>query len=215
MTNQTATLASKTASSAGTTGPSPRERLLDAAALLFYREGVNVGVDAVCRAAGVSKRSMYQLFGGKDEVVAASLDRRAPEYRAALLPPEDDDRTPRERILHVFERLEESAADPQFRGCPYVSAAFELKSPEHPGSRAARRHKDGLTEFFRRQAELAGAPDPALLARQLTIVFDGSSARAVVQATPLDGLSLATAQALLTAAGLPEGRPAGQRRAQG
>jgi AcrR family transcriptional regulator len=54
-----------------------RDRLLDAAAALFYREGVGVGAEAPCRKAGVSKRSMYQLFASKD-VVAAGLDRVAP-----------------------------------------------------------------------------------------------------------------------------------------
>src|SRR3954447_15420228 len=91
---------------------SPRDRLLDAAAELFYRDGVSVGVDTLCRAAGVSKRSMYQLFDSKDEVVAASLERSAPTYQALLLPPADDGRPPRARILHVFERLEEFSATP-------------------------------------------------------------------------------------------------------
>ncbi|MFB4273092.1 TetR/AcrR family transcriptional regulator [Nonomuraea sp. GTA35] len=181
---------------------STRDRLLDAAAELFYREGVGVGIDALCRRAGVSKRSMYQLFGSKDEVVAASLDRMAPAYQALLLPPADDDRPPRARILHVFERLEESAAEPDFRGCPFVAAAVEVKSPEHPASLVARRNKDALTAFFRQEAERAGAADPALLARQLTVAFDGSSAQAVVQARGLDGLAVATAAALLDAAGL-------------
>ena len=40
--------------------------------LLAYREGtVAVGVDKICRAAHVSKRSMYQLFDTKDDLVAA------------------------------------------------------------------------------------------------------------------------------------------------
>ncbi|MFC7108576.1 hypothetical protein ACFQQB_54185 [Nonomuraea rubra] len=102
----------------------------------------------------------------------------------------------------MFERLEESAAEPDFRGCPFVAAAVEVKSPEHPASLVARRNKDALTAFFRREAERAGAADPALLARQLTVAFDGASAQAVVQARGLDGLAVATAAALLDAAGL-------------
>lgn len=47
--------------------------------------------------------------------------------------------------------------------------------------------------------------DPETLARQLTAVFDGSSARAVMQARGLDGLAVLTAGALLDAAGLREG----------
>jgi AcrR family transcriptional regulator len=179
---------------------STRDRLLDAAAELFYREGVGVGVEALCRAAGVSKRSMYQLFESKDEVFAAGLDRSAAGYRAVLADPGGE--SPRERILRVFELLEEQSTAPDFRGCPFVAAAVEVKSPEHPASAVARRHKDALTAYFEAESRRAGAADPATLAKQLTIAFDGASARAVVQAAPLDGLALSTASALLTQAGV-------------
>ncbi len=190
--------------------PSSRDRLLDSAAELFYREGVNAGVEALCRAAGVSKRSMYQMFGSKDEVVAASLARRGPGHQALLLPP-DDGGSPCERILHVFRRLEDLSVDPSFRGCPFVAAAVELKSPDHPASRVARHSKDALTAFFQHEAELGGAPDPALLARQLTVAFDGSSTWSVIQAQGLDGLAVETARALLDAAGLTGTAPGGAR----
>jgi AcrR family transcriptional regulator len=179
-----------------------RDRLLDAAAQLFYREGVNVGIDALCKAAGVSKRSMYQLFTSKDEVIAASLERNAPAVQSGILPDPQDQRPPRERILHVFERLEQLTASPGYLGCPYVSTATEVKSPDHPAALVARHWKDALTEFFRAEAERAGASDPELLAQQLTIVFDGASARSVVQAGALNGLAVTTATLLLDNAGL-------------
>jgi AcrR family transcriptional regulator len=178
-----------------------RARLLDAAARLFYERGVNVGVEELCRTAGVSKRSMYQLFDSKDEVVAASLEHSAPSIEGFVLPPEDGG-SPRDRILYVFERLEELSARPDFRGCPFVATAVEVKSAQHPASQVARRHKDALTAHFQREAQRAGAPDPVLLARQLTIVYDGSSARAVVQGEELGGLAVATARTLLDSAGM-------------
>ncbi|MER5468371.1 TetR/AcrR family transcriptional regulator [Streptomyces sp. NPDC002685] len=190
------------ATSTATAGSPTRDRLLDAAAELFYREGVGVGVEALCRVAGVSKRSMYQLFDSKDAVLAASLERGAPAYQAFLLPSADDDRPPRARVLHVFERLEELAAGPDFYGCPFVAVTAELKAPDHPASLVARRCKDALTAFFREEAEHGGAGDPTLLARQLTVAFDGSSVRAVMEGQGLDGLAVATAAGLLDSAGL-------------
>jgi AcrR family transcriptional regulator len=183
-------------------GASPRDRLLDSAAQLFYEHGFHVGVDAVCRVAGVSKKSMYQLFDSKDELMAASLERSAPDYQAALIPADDDVRPPRARILHVFERLEQLEPAQDFLGCPFVAAAVQLKSHEHPASVVARRQKDRLTAFFQREAKRARAGNPTQLARQLTLVFDGASARSVVQAQTLDGLAVATASALLDAAGV-------------
>jgi AcrR family transcriptional regulator len=181
---------------------SPRERLLAAAATLTYRDGVGVGVEALCKAAGVSKRSMYQLFESKDELLAASLAESASAYVASALPPVDDDRPPRERILYVFGRMELQANAPEFRGCRYLAVQIELKDQSHPASQVARRIKSGLTAFFRAEAEQGGVSDPDLLARQLLLVFDGASARAGIGADDLTGLIVSTVATLLDAAGI-------------
>ncbi|MFH9589196.1 TetR/AcrR family transcriptional regulator [Streptomyces luteogriseus] len=180
---------------------STRDRLLDAAAELFYRDGVSLGVEALCRSAGVSKRSMYQLFASKDEVLAASLARRLPEYEARFAPGPQETGSPRARILHVFERLEKASAEPSYRGCPYLAALVELKDPEHPASVVARGAKEWLLGFFRTRAEEGGARDPELLARQLMLVFDGASARGGAGIETLDGLTTTTVTALLDASG--------------
>ncbi|WP_433797110.1 TetR/AcrR family transcriptional regulator [Actinoplanes sp. CA-252034] len=181
---------------------SPRERLLAAAASLTYRDGVGVGIDALCRAAGVSKRSMYQLFDSKDDLLAASLERGFAEYVAALLPAADDGRSPRERIMHVFEQVEAQASTAEFRGCRYLAVQIELKDESHPASRVAHRIKQELTGFFRAEAAGGGAADPDLLARQLSVVFDGVSARAGIHADTLEGLVRPTVTALLDTAGM-------------
>lgn len=181
---------------------STRTRLLDAAAHLFYDQGVHIGVEALCRRAGVSKRSMYQLFESKDDLLAASLERSVPGYLALLLPTDDPQLSPRQLVLHVFERLEVVIADPSFRGCPYVSASMELKSPEHPARVVARRFHDSLTAFFSAALSETETPDRELVAKQLTLVHDGATARAVVQGALGPGLAVATASALLDHAGI-------------
>ncbi|MFJ6569507.1 TetR/AcrR family transcriptional regulator [Streptomyces sp. NPDC091292] len=182
--------------------PNSRDRLLEAAAARSYLDGVHVGVEALCKAAGVSKRSMYQLFESKDELLAASLEQRAPGFAARLLPPDDDGRSPRERIRYVFERVEKEAAAPDYRGCPYLAVQVELKDASHPASKVAHRVKEGLTSFFRDEAARGGASDPELLARQLSLVFDGASARAGIRADAPAGLLAPTVDVLLDAAGV-------------
>ncbi|MFI5627748.1 TetR/AcrR family transcriptional regulator [Nocardioides sp. NPDC051685] len=181
---------------------SPEERLLEAAAELSYRHGIGVGIQALCQAAGVSKRSLYQLFESKDELLAASLERGAPAYTAWLLPSPDDGGSPRERILHVFERMETATLAPEFQGCRYLTVQIELKSPTHPASRVARGVKQALAEFFRAEAEQGGASDPDLLSRQLMLIFDGASARAGIGVDDLTGLISPTVSALLDAEGM-------------
>jgi len=180
--------------------PDSRDRLLEAAADLSYREGVNVGVEALCKAAGVSKRSMYQLFDCKGELLAASLEAREALYTERLLALPDG--TPRERILHVFTQVETHARHPDYRGCPYLAVQVELKSLDHPASKVARRVKESMREFFRREAVRGGARDPELLSRQLMLLFDGASVRAGIGADDLEGLLQPTVGALLDAGGL-------------
>jgi AcrR family transcriptional regulator len=194
------------------TQATPRERLLDAAGELFYRDGVNIGVDALCKAAGVSKKSMYQLFRSKDELIAESLASVGPSYQQALEPGIDDGSSPRERILTIFRKQDRLTAGDAFFGCPFVSTAFELKNPEHPGSVVARHFKQRLTDFFLGELLAAGVEDPDGLAVQLTMIFDGASARAVVRAQALGGVGIKMAETLLDAAGVRAAELAGQAR---
>ena len=121
---------------------------------------------------------------------------------AVLLPAADDDRSARERILNVFEQVESQSRAPGFHGCPFLAAQIELKDRSHPASRVAHGVKESLTAFFRAEAERGGAGDPGLLARQLSLVFDGASARAGIGADSLTGLVAPTVITLLDAAGV-------------
>jgi AcrR family transcriptional regulator len=163
------------------TSAPPRTRLLDAAADLFYRYGVTtVGVDAVSAAAGVSKRTLYQHFGSKDELVAAALRTQAPAILARWLPEADDDSSPRAKVLAVFAALHASTVDPGFRGCPFVNVATELADAAHPARAVALATKRILRDYFRRHAAEAGADHPDTLADQLMMLFDGAIAQIVV-----------------------------------
>jgi AcrR family transcriptional regulator len=174
-----------------------RDRLLEAASELFYSEGtVAVGVDKICQQAQVSKRSLYQLFGTKDELVAESLRYTGESLLAQHLPLPDDVRPPRERILHVFRWLDEASGSDVFMGCPFVNTAIELKNAQAAGTVVAREYKQELTDFFEREAAAAGVEDPQLLAQQLTIAYDGCTARVVVTDRPLNGLAATTAAVL-------------------
>ena len=171
--------------------PGARDRLIAAAERLFYAEGIHaVGVDRLCAEAEVSKRSLYQHFAGKDDVVAAMLQSQADKFAAQV--PRDG--SPRERVLAVFSALDEAADSPDFRGCPFVGAATELKDRDHPAVRIAGEAKKTLTAYFAQAARAGGARDVELLALQLTLIFDGASAYATLRG----GSTAATRQAVET-----------------
>jgi AcrR family transcriptional regulator len=182
----------------------PRQRLIDAAADLFYRKGIGaVGVDLVSKAAGVSKRTLYQQFGSKEQLVAEALGARGEEVLSWYLGPGDDtDLPPRQEILAVFGRLSDLMTDDSFRGCPFINTVTELADPRHPARAVAVACKERVREHFRSQAGRGGAENPPWLASQLLALFDGAIV-ATVMGNPLPPDALqAAAGTLLDAQGL-------------
>ncbi len=178
--------------------PGPRQRLLDAAADLFYRQGIGaVGVDLVTKAAGVSKRTLYQQFGSKDQLVAQSLDAHGMAVLGMYLPTGGEDAPPRQQILAVFDQLGRWTASDAFRGCPFVNTATELADPGHPARQVARDYKMRLRDYFARQAGRGGADDPQRLAEQLIVIFDGVIVQAVMGTAVRADATRAAVQALL------------------
>jgi AcrR family transcriptional regulator len=180
--------------------PTPRQRLLDAAADLFYQQGIGaVGVDLVSKAAGVSKRTLYQQFSSKDRLIAESLDAHGDAILGLYIPAEDPDAPARRQILAVFDGLSILTAAETFRGCPFVNTATELADPGHPARQVARDYKLRLRGYFARQAERGQAEDPQRLADQLIVVFDGAIVQAVMGTARHPDAARTAAETLLDA----------------
>jgi len=158
--------------------PSARDRLLAAADELFYAQGVHVvGVDRIVEKAGVTKASLYNTFGSKDELVRAYLEnhfRRRQARIAAILAANP---TPRERILAVFAEVEGLLARSAFRGCRFISAAAESQ-PGEPGEVVAEKYRAWLWSLFTDLAKEAGARDAKQVGRQLFLLYDGAAVAA-------------------------------------
>src|SRR6201996_2783690 len=83
-------------------GRGARERILNASRRLFREQGVNsTGMDQLCAEAHVSKRTLYQHFTGKDELIAEHLRRFDPDVLPEVF--DRSDLTPRQRLLAVFD----------------------------------------------------------------------------------------------------------------
>lgn len=136
--------------------------------------GVGVGVDAILEDASVARRSLYQHFGGKDQLIAASLresaQRDEERYRAAL---DSGGSDPRQRVLAVFDQLDVTTSTPGFRGCRYVSAELSLVDPDHPAHEVTRTYTERLCALFERELFCLGHPNPSQGAQQIVVLIDG------------------------------------------
>jgi AcrR family transcriptional regulator len=153
---------------------SARERLLAAADELFYREGINnVGIDRVIEHAGVAKASLYSNFGSKDELVRAYLQGKHSARQQRVLDRISRHRSPRERLLSVFDGLAETSALPSYRGCAFVRATSEMPG-EGPAKEVGDEARAWMRELFTSLARDAGARNAPALAQQLQVLFDGA-----------------------------------------
>ena len=178
--------------------PSARTRLLVAADELFYAEGVHtVGIDRIIERAGVAKASLYSTFGSKDELVRAYLQSRHEGRQKRILTSLERYDNPRDKLLGVFDYLGEQAATANFRGCAFYNASAEEPTGTGTVAEVCEANRAWTRELFTSLAEQAGARDPAALADQLVILYDGSTVGA-----RMDRTANATATARLVAAAL-------------
>jgi AcrR family transcriptional regulator len=180
---------------------SPRERLLDAASELFYAEGIqSVGINRVIEHADVAKDSLYRTFGSKEELVCAYLNARHQQTLARLRVAVAGVEDPVERLLSVFDAQAQLFRTPGFRGCAFAAAAAEAPAGGQIDD-AAESYRHDIHTLFSELAADAGAPDPALLASQLQLIYDGAGLAAKMDRNPdIAGPARAAASALILAA---------------
>jgi AcrR family transcriptional regulator len=161
------------------------ERLLAAAADLFYRRGIRaVGVDLIAEVAGTTKKTLYDRFGSKDALVALYLRRRAARWQSFVaeyverVPPGPD------RALAVYDALAEWLAE-QDRGCAFVNANAEIGGTGHPGEAVIRAEKAATRALFTELVE--GDED---LGAQLHLLYEGANV-AVTAGGQADGIEQA------------------------
>jgi AcrR family transcriptional regulator len=161
-------------------------RIASIAAAQFHEHGItSTGVDALSRAAGISKRTLYQRFGSKDGLIVAAYDSLdVPVFEMFTGPAEAASDTPRGQLEAFFVQLEAMVRLPEFRGCPFSNAAAELADLDHPAHAVVRRHKLRIRCWMLARARAAGADDPELLTRQLMLVFAGAQSQALLERSP-------------------------------
>lgn len=161
---------------------SKREQIVTEALKLFYRDGFNAtGVDKICTEAGVSKKTLYNHFKSKDELVLATLRKRDESFRNKFM--RETERLasdPRGRLLALFDALEAWFREKDFCGCMFINASAEFSSQDDPNHIISAEHKRLIRGYIQELAELAGARNPGVLASQLNLLLEGAIVEAHV-----------------------------------
>jgi AcrR family transcriptional regulator len=180
-----------------------RERILETASSLFYRQGVRaVGVDLVVEEAGVAKTSLYRHFRTKDDLIAAFLHREDEDFwkcwdNITQRHPSSAEAELEAQLKWIGERVGRA----NYRGCPQLNVAAEFPDLDHPARAVATAHKKELRRRLRDLAVRLRAKRPDELAAQLSLLINGAFVSSQMfsadEATPL---LLATSRALIASA---------------
>jgi AcrR family transcriptional regulator len=165
--------------------PSRRDELIDAAMRVFYKHGFHASsLDDIQREGGISRMTLYNHFKSKDELIVAAMRRRDEIFRNRLMKFVDANaRTPRERILAVFDFHEGWFDGDEFCGCMFINAAAEFSIADSAPRRIAAEHKQEIVRYVQSLCQDAGLADPRGVAERLNLLLEGAivSARVVGQ----------------------------------
>lgn len=114
-----------------------RDETLDRAMRVFWRDGyAATTIDELVKATGVNRASMYDCFGGKQELFLEAVDRYVHETSARRLGTVDHSQPAPEVLRSMFIAMMTAADETERRlGCFLTNCAVELASSE-PSVRA-------------------------------------------------------------------------------
>ncbi len=154
-----------------------RHNLIRTAHDLFYCEGFHaVGLDRILADVGVTKTTFYNHFASKDDLVLEVLrwhDRWWQETFRQILRRHGGD-TPRGQLLAVPDALAELFDSSQYNGCIFINVAVQFPQPHDPAHLLAADHKRAMEDLLREIAGYAGADDPALFSKELSLLMEGA-----------------------------------------
>lgn len=138
--------------------------------------------------AGLTKPTFYKSFPSKGDLIEAVSNYRSENWHRAIEEKVAAATTPRQRLIAVFEFLEEFIADDGFRGCALVNASVEIHIAAGPGREVARQNKVANRRRLARLAKEAELPNPEALAATLALLFEGAITSAYVEGDTGAGL---------------------------
>jgi AcrR family transcriptional regulator len=160
-----------------------REQVLAAADRLFYSRGIQaVGMDQVRTEAGISLKKLYSVYPSKDALLVDVLRAKSLQWDTGIASTAAAASGPREKLLAIYDFLDEWFVQDDFRGCAFINSFGELGAVSAEVAEVARAQKSNFQNYVAMLVDEVGAP--ASLAPQLSILAEGAQTTAAISGTP-------------------------------
>jgi AcrR family transcriptional regulator len=161
---------------------SKREQLISTATKLFAAKGFHAtGIDTILAESGIAKKTLYNHFRTKDELILAVLRQHDSAFRNYYMRQVEvlADK-PEDRLLAIFDVAEQWFSQNNFFGCMFINAIGEYSEQDTPIREVCREYKKLMHSYIKSLAEQAAASDPGKLADELALLLEGAIVTAQV-----------------------------------
>lgn len=158
---------------------SKRDEIIEVASKLFYEQGYHcTGIQQIIQEAGAAKGTFYSHFKSKEELGIAWLKARHRTWNHWLLQFINPKKTPKSKIVGIFDFLGQWMQDANFRGCAFLNTMCETPDCENALRLEISNHKRELFELFRALTAEHHATKTKIeqeqIATTLFILFEGT-----------------------------------------
>ncbi len=157
---------------------SARDIIIDTASRLFYQQGYHsTGITQIITEADTVKATFYQHFPSKDALGEAYLRKRHAEWLADLEAYLVRYEKPEEKLLGIFEYLEQWLTQERFRGCAFLNITSEFPDAAHPIRGQVKAHKhtvQGYVQELVAQLALPETKNKDVIAKSIYLLAEGA-----------------------------------------
>jgi AcrR family transcriptional regulator len=149
-----------------------RQAIVDTAARLFYKQGYgNTGINQIIEESGIAKSSLYQNFRSKEDLLMVYLEVAGAQTDDALKAAAGKFKSPRDKIIGVFDYLEQLVQQKEYYGCNFLNIISEMPSDAKRVRKQIKKQKDGVRNLF---AQILKPIRKEHLADELYTLFEGA-----------------------------------------
>ncbi len=166
-----------------------RQQLIHTAFELFYRNGIHaVGINQILQTSGIAKRTLYNHFASKDELIEAVLDYRDENFYKWLASRVNTVKPGYDGLNELFDALDDwinNRVDllTDFHGCFFINTCAEFNDPQHPLHQKCQQHKQRINDLIEKQVIALGINHPTAhtITESISLLKEGAITVAHVQ----------------------------------
>lgn len=161
---------------------SPEAKLLTAAKRLFCKEGIHAtGVARVIKEAGVSRKTLYERYGSKDNLLRAVFEEEAAMWVNWF----EQDIAGRTNGLNaqidlLFDLLKTWFNSRSFYGCVFINAVAEHEKQDGWIRDVAASHREKINAYIETMLTADRLPDAKQATEKISFIIDGAIVAAMI-----------------------------------